>query len=759
MVNATSAEIDGVGDLSAVNRRWAVEFLQGGGAEVDPVYTANLPNLVQTTGDQTVNGQKTFATPPILNNNPTLDSQIGNRLYNDGRYTRFDQSAIISANWTFQNPISGVDGVDPTDLVTKQQLDNATPTESDPIYASDSSRIAKTDLDTDFANGLRASGQDQFAWSGDLVANLQYLYDNYQSITEGGFAGEDLTGGQIVYQGANDQWFKADADVLAHVRGRLAFVTQGGTAGSWLPFTTIITVGGSGFTAGAPLYLSNTAGGYTETLPTTGYVRVIGASTSTTTRKIITEPINWINADGSEVNGVPVAGGGGGGDMTKAVYDTDSDNVVDDAEALNGFTDYPRLSTANTFTQDQTVQGTMDADYYNILTDRFIHNYWGNSENTAPNDWAGNTFVGLNSGNLTVGDGQSTGFLGGLNVGVGAYTLNALTTGIQNVMIGNESGALMTDSNRNIGIGDGVFYNSVTGVNDNVGIGKNNFQNLTTGEYNLGLGRNAGFYVGTGTTNMTSGDNHTLLGRDARASANATSNETVVGSQARGNGSNTVQLGDSNVTDFNVGATVVPAYWNDFSNDYTKIRPSNGFEVRYKVADAFGGGEELWKMSNNTSSATQSKGTLLHQGQNGESVGLFFESDSGGESGIEFWLGSDYLELNGARIEESKVDATTQNSTSNGNISESDFGEIQFHTTATAKTITIPDTLDEGRGAQISIVQQGAGAITVAVSGTATLNGVTAGSLTLTAQYSAVQLIQPVAGSDDWIAIGDFTMN
>lgn len=398
LVNATSAEIDGVGDLSAVNRRWAVEFLQGGGAEVDPVYTANLPNLVQTTGDQTVNGQKTFATPPILNNNPTLDSQIGNRLYNDGRYTRFDQSAIISANWTFQNPISGVDGVDPTDLVTKQQLDNATPTESDPIYASDSSRIAKTDLDTDFANGLRASGQDQFAWSGDLVANLQYLYDNYQSITEGGFAGEDLTGGQIVYQGANDQWFKADADVLAHVRGRLAFVTQGGTAGSWLPFTTIITVGGSGFTAGAPLYLSNTAGGYTETLPTTGYVRVIGASTSTTTRKIITEPINWINADGSEVNGVPVAGGGGGGDMTKAVYDTDSDNVVDDAEALNGFTDYPRLSTANTFTQDQTVQGTMDADYYNILTDRFIHNYWGNSENTAPNDWAGNTFVGLNSG-------------------------------------------------------------------------------------------------------------------------------------------------------------------------------------------------------------------------------------------------------------------------------------------------------------------------------------------------------------------------
>lgn len=645
-----------------------------------------------------------------------------------------------------------------SDLIDVDYFNNNAPgAEADPIYAADSARIAKTDLRPDFTNALYASGQADEAWDGNLVATLQYLYDNYQPISESGIAGENITAGDIVYQGALDKWYKADQSNLAHVRSRLALCITTAVTDAATAITQIAGAATTGATGGDPIYLG-TAGGWTKTIPVSGYVRVIGTTVSATRNWFHMGTITWVAADGTNVDGVGISAGGGG-DMTKAVYDTNADNVVDDAEALNGFTDYPRLSTANTFTQDQTVQGTMDADYYNILTDRFVHNYWGNSQNTAPNDWAGNTFIGLNSGNLTVGDGQSTGFLGGINVGVGPYTLNSLTTGIQNVMIGNESGALMTDSNRNIGIGDGVFYNSVTGVNDNVGIGKNNFQNLTTGEYNLGIGRNAGFYVGTGTTQMTSGDNHTLLGRDTRASANGTSNETVVGSQARGNGSNTAQIGDSNVTDFNVGATTVPAYWNDFANDYTKMRPANGLELRYKVADAFGGGEELWKISNNTSSATESKGTLFHQGQNGESVGLFFESDSAGESGIEFWLGSDYLELNGARIEESKVDATTQAATSNENISASDFGEIQFHTTATAKTITIPDTLDEGRGAQISIVQQGAGTITVAVSGTATLNGVTAGSLTLTAQYSAVQLIQPVASSDDWIAIGDFTMN
>ena len=181
---------------------------------------------------------------------------------------------------------------------------------------------------------------------------------------------------------------------------------------------------------------------------------------------------------------------------------------VDDAVAGASVT---KLSWADT---DAT------GDYaWEVDGNPFIHNYTGNTTNAA-NPWYQNTFVGQDAGNYSVGNGQSTLGVGMINTGIGAWALNALTTGQQNVMIGNEAGALMTTSSYNVGIGDGVFYYSVNAtVNNNMGIGKNVFQNLTDAEYNVGMGRNSGFFVGSGSTQMTSGDHHTLLGQDTRPSA------------------------------------------------------------------------------------------------------------------------------------------------------------------------------------------------------------------------------------------------
>ena len=219
LINSTSAEIDAVGDLATVNRRFLAEFLSGGGAEIDPVYIGEKSILVQTSGNQTVGGDK------------------------------------------------------------------------------------------DFNGALYASNQSAHAWDGNLVANLQYLYENYQSITEEGYAGEALANGDICYQGVDDKWYKADADILAHVSGRLRRVDGGGSANTLLGFTGSWTDTGT-FTSGDVWYLSNTAGQMTNTVPTVGYVRVLGTSMNTTSRFSHTEAINYVAADGSSVNGVSMETGG-----------------------------------------------------------------------------------------------------------------------------------------------------------------------------------------------------------------------------------------------------------------------------------------------------------------------------------------------------------------------------------------------------------------------------------------------------------------
>lgn len=170
--------------------------------------------------------------------------------------------------------------------------------------------------DTSFTGELRVSGNSALPWEGTLVPNLQYLYENYQAISESGYAGEDISVDDIVYQGVSDQWFKADADNLAHVSSRLAYCTQTATTGNLTGITQIVAKTGTGYTVGDTLYLSNTPGGATTTRPTVGYVRVIGATLTTTKRWFNLEAINYVAADGSNVNGVPMTTGTGNLDGT-----------------------------------------------------------------------------------------------------------------------------------------------------------------------------------------------------------------------------------------------------------------------------------------------------------------------------------------------------------------------------------------------------------------------------------------------------------
>lgn len=143
----------------------------------------------------------------------------------------------------------------------------------------------------------------------------------------------------------------------------------------------------------------------------------------------------------------------------------------------------------------------------------------------------------------------------------GTITLN---DGGNSVYIGQDAGVNdnRTD-NRNTGIGYLTLQDNTSGY-DNTGIGSLSLQNNTTGhsntssgfssliyntsgEENTAIGYRAGMFTSSGGQNQT-GDNSVFLGFDTRAQSNGQTNQIVIGSTAIGNGSNTVTIGNSSIT-------------------------------------------------------------------------------------------------------------------------------------------------------------------------------------------------------------------
>jgi len=83
-------------------------------------------------------------------------------------------------------------------------------------------------------------------------------------------------------------------------------------------------------------------------------------------------------------------------------------------------------------------------------------------------------------------------------------------------------------------------------------------------------------------------------------------------------------------------------------------------------------------------------------------------------------------------------------------LSNADNGKVIYCTSGSAVTISCPDGLSVGFNA--TIIQGGAGKVTLAASGSATLNSYSA-LLSTMGQYAVVSVISPVA--DEFIAAGN----
>jgi hypothetical protein len=142
------------------------------------------------------------------------------------------------------------------------------------------------------------------------------------------------------------------------------------------------------------------------------------------------------------------------------------------------------------------------------------------------------------------------------NTAVGAFSLNLNTTAHYNTAMGNYSLNLNTTGEGNTSTG---YYslqkNTIASYNTAIGYKALMDANRTAdaNAYNTALGYNAG---NTGTNDITTGDKNVLLGASTAASQAAASNQIVIGYGAKGAADNTVQLGNTSITNVKTSGTI-----------------------------------------------------------------------------------------------------------------------------------------------------------------------------------------------------------
>jgi hypothetical protein len=179
----------------------------------------------------------------------------------------------------------------------------------------------------------------------------------------------------------------------------------------------------------------------------------------------------------------------------------------------------------------------------------------------SPNVGIGTNALGANTtGYNNVGIGLGTlgaNTIGAENIAIGRTALTTNTTGGQNISIGTNSLTRNTTGGVNIALGLQALSFNTTG-SYNVGISTSALQANTTGNYNIAIGKDASLnsttssqntFIGyaSGLTNTT-GSGNTLLGYQTDVLSGTISNATAIGNGAIATASNTIQLGNQNIT-------------------------------------------------------------------------------------------------------------------------------------------------------------------------------------------------------------------
>jgi hypothetical protein len=159
-----------------------------------------------------------------------------------------------------------------------------------------------------------------------------------------------------------------------------------------------------------------------------------------------------------------------------------------------------------------------------------------------------------------------------------------------NTRTGSHSLEKNTTGSNNTATGFNSLYSNTTGAK-NTANGYHALSNNTTGADNVAFGKAAGRFLTDGSTANTSSDYSVYLGSDTKASAENAQNEIVIGYNAIGSGSNTIQLGNTAVTDVKTSGTLTAG---DIT--YPKTHGSSG-----QVLSTTGSGTLTWVSSGESS--------------------------------------------------------------------------------------------------------------------------------------------------------------
>jgi hypothetical protein len=256
-----------------------------------------------------------------------------------------------------------------------------------------------------------------------------------------------------------------------------------------------------------------------------------------------------------------------------------------------------------------------------------------------------NTAIGSQALQLTNGayDNTAVGNLsaianttGSNNVALGSSSLSSNTVGSNNIAVGYEALRLnQADNNtasgnqamrQNIGGGNNAafgytaLYSNTNGSFNvaagaqalagnetgtvNVAIGAGAIDANTTGSYNTVLGGFAGRYIANGSQGELDGasdgassntimDNSILIGAWTKPKANNETNQIVIGYNAIGNGSNTIQLGNTDVTNVKTSGTITAAGFSGSAAGLTELPLTTGVTGTLPVANGGTGAATL----------------------------------------------------------------------------------------------------------------------------------------------------------------------
>ena len=199
---------------------------------------------------------------------------------------------------------------------------------------------------------------------------------------------------------------------------------------------------------------------------------------------------------------------------------------ITNALPLSGGTVTGDLVSTSATTSTSTTTGAITAASLGVTGAIFANTVSANSYNLIP--------VGRGGGNVNT------------NTAVGVNAGFSNTTGNSNSFVGRDAGLSNTTGTNNSFVGMQAGFSNTTGTNNSF-VGVNAGYSNTTGNSNSFVGLQAGVYIADGVTGLTISNNSCFFGVNTKGTQNAT-NENVFCYNATGNGSNTVTIGDSNIT-------------------------------------------------------------------------------------------------------------------------------------------------------------------------------------------------------------------